>query len=553
MPTTSDKPVDITNLKQLGIFQGNSSFRIVRAIISTVIFTSIILNSALANYICIFLTNKQRYHLEMERKRKHSLGKKETHAKKEKQSEEHLAGSKEYERSPVHSQRSSICNEQETDRGRERTRQRFSKEHREQAPERYQSSSKDEEQGRQKKAKLSLSGKLGSQSYQQFDSRNMPDMQKVYLPKKHSLKRSRKSEDEDKPCSLKKQKSSFGKQGQEKSVEEIGGSGQSKKSKKHPALSLDGYQFHSTLGKGNFGKVMLASYKSTNKRVAVKVINKKKENQASVLTENRVLQMAVGSPFLCQGFAAFQSEMNSFLVMDYIQGDTLDAFMAKKGSLSVEESKFISAELICGLQYLHSHGIIHRDLKPENILLTREGHVKIADFGLAAENILGDKKIRERVGTPVNMAPEVLMNKEYGVSADWWALGILLFRMLTGKFPFNDKVKLLTYVKQVLKAPPRYPAWLSSEIRDILDKLLNKNPKTRLGVIGNIRDHPFYRDINWGDLEECKVSPPFLPFATSDHETSTVDFNQSFMKDNISSCDDHHISGLSYVNSEWQE
>ncbi|CAH2327761.1 kinase C delta type-like [Pelobates cultripes] len=500
----------------------------------------------------------------MERKRKHCLGKKETHAKKEEQFEEHLAGSKEYEISPVHSQRSSICNKQETDRGRERTRQCFSKEHREQAPERYQSSSKDEEQGRQKKAKLSLSGKLGSQCYKQFDSKNMPDMQKngqVCLPKKHSLKRSRKSEDENKPCSLKKQKSSSGKQGQEKSVEEIGGSGQSKKSKKHPALSLDGYQFHSTLGKGNFGKVMLASYKSTKKRVAVKVINKKKENQASVLTENRVLQMAVGSPFLCQGFAAFQSEDSNLAISIHRPDSQLSTMLFKKievcirfdGTLDSKESKFISAELICGLQYLHSHGIIHRDLKPENILLTREGHVKIADFGLAAENILGDKKIRERVGTPVNMAPEVLMNKEYGVSADWWALGILLFRMLTGKFPFNDKVKLLTYVKQVLKAPPRYPAWLTGEIRGILDKLLNKNPKARLGVIGNIRDHPFYRDINWGDLEECKVSPPFLPFATSDHETSTVDFNQSFMKDNISSCDDHHINGLSYVNFEWQE
>ncbi|XP_041440936.1 protein kinase C delta type-like [Xenopus laevis] len=124
---------------------------------------------------------------------------------------------------------------------------------------------------------------------------------------------------------------------------------------------------------------------------------------------------------------------------------------------------FYSAELICGLQYLHSLGIIHRDLKPENILLTCEGHVKIADFGVAAEEVFGHNTIRGKTGTCWYMAPEMLANKKYNAAIDWWAFGIILSEMAIGRSPFDD------YQQDTEK--PVFPEWISTTLQDLLKKV----------------------------------------------------------------------------------
>ncbi|XP_031747548.1 protein kinase C delta type-like [Xenopus tropicalis] len=106
------------------------------------------------------------------------------------------------------------------------------------------------------------------------------------------------------------------------------------------------------------------------------------------------------------------------------------------GIVRKEDRRFYSAEIICGLQYLYSIGIVHRDLKPDNILLDQEGHIKIADFGLAAYNMFGNKTARGRAGTRGYMAPEVLQMKKYNAAADWWSLGVIIYQMATHTLPF---------------------------------------------------------------------------------------------------------------------
>uniref|UniRef100_A0A8C5PMG0 Protein kinase domain-containing protein n=1 Tax=Leptobrachium leishanense TaxID=445787 RepID=A0A8C5PMG0_9ANUR len=253
-------------------------------------------------------------------------------------------------------------------------------------------------------------------------------------------------------------------------------------------------------------QVMLALHEKTNHLVAIKEIVKGSVPARAIHLEQRLLEMAQGCPFLSHGLTAFHNKTNTYLVMEYVQGGSLHDFLAKKHVLNLDEARFIAAELICGIQFLHSHGVIHRDLKPENTLMSYEGHVKIADFGLAAENIVGRKKAVGQYGTLKYIAPEVLGDKRYGCSADWWSLGVMICQMITGQFPFKAE----DYSRNILKARPCYPEWLSTDARDLLNRLLDKNPKSRLEFSRNIRKHAFFSDIDWKDLELCRVRPPYL-------------------------------------------
>ncbi|OCT99928.1 hypothetical protein XELAEV_18005712mg [Xenopus laevis] len=185
-------------------------------------------------------------------------------------------------------------------------------------------------------------------------------------------------------------------------------------SKKHHAdspelpdpLAISNYQFHSELGEGTFGKVFLATLSNKKQNVAIKVIKKtSKISCVKIKTESNVLRIAKENPYLCQGFAAFQSQSHSFLIMEFASGGSLWDQLAKYQRLEMSRVLFYSAEIACGLDFLHDRGIIHRDLKPENILLDQEGHVKISDFGLALETF-GDR-VTGYAGTLGYIAPEV--------------------------------------------------------------------------------------------------------------------------------------------------
>ncbi|XP_069823925.1 protein kinase C delta type-like [Dendropsophus ebraccatus] len=258
-------------------------------------------------------------------------------------------------------------------------------------------------------------------------------------------------------------------------------------------------QFHHVLGEGNYGKVVLAEDIVTSQRFAVKVIMKRllleDIEEADVMVENRVLQLASGSPFLVHADFAFQTKMLVLLGLEYVSCGDFDQFLKTNGRLNIPSTRFYAAELVCGIQYLHARGVIHRDLKPENILVAETGHVKITDFGLALENIFGDRKATECAGTKGYMAPEMLAEEGYGAGADWFSFGVIMNKMVTGRREYHPALFDDT----------------SSGAEDFIIQLLQRDPAQRLGVAQNIREHPFFQCIDWVSVEALGMTPPNNP------------------------------------------
>ncbi|XP_041425225.1 protein kinase C delta type-like isoform X2 [Xenopus laevis] len=290
---------------------------------------------------------------------------------------------------------------------------------------------------------------------------------------------------------------------------------------------------------------MLATLTSRKQLVALKVLEKRPE----IMKEHRALKIAGGSPFLCHAYAAFQSKLQAFFVLEYASGGSLSTVM-ENGPFPTSTVMFYAAEMVCGLQFLHSRGIVHRDIKLENILLDQNGHIKICDFGLVAHNIFGNRTTRGRIGTYGYMAPEVMLMKEYNAAADWWSLGVVIYRMAIGRSPFyNGRVRTMVQ-ESTVSDEPQYPEWISPELQDLLEKLLKKNPQHRLGTNGNIREHPFFASINWVELESLKVKPPLQPrMPSTDSSGSSLEIE----KDNIGCNDINILSGFSFINPNWQE
>uniref|UniRef100_A0A8C5PT63 Protein kinase domain-containing protein n=1 Tax=Leptobrachium leishanense TaxID=445787 RepID=A0A8C5PT63_9ANUR len=285
------------------------------------------------------------------------------------------------------------------------------------------------------------------------------------------------------------------------------------------SLSPDDFIFHAVLGEGNYGKVLLASNRRTKKTVAVKIMAKKillDGRRDSTLTEQRVLELAAGSPFLVKGYGAFQTTSNLYFIMEHLAGGDLDTFLRRNMILDMNVIIFFMAELVCGLEYLHKNGVIHRDLKPENVLLDAVGHLKISDFGLALEGMFGKKTAREYAGTLGYIAPEMERGRSYNAGVDWWALGVILEEMSKRATHGRDPCE----ANLMLPDTPNHPECLTS---DILDRLLCHSRSKRLRAAASIRSHPFFQSIDWKELEAGMVDPPFtLSTPSLDNLTSTV-------------------------------
>ncbi|XP_048881536.1 protein kinase C theta type [Brienomyrus brachyistius] len=291
-------------------------------------------------------------------------------------------------------------------------------------------------------------------------------------------------------------------------------------------FTIDDFTLHKMLGKGSFGKVFLAELKSNNQFFAIKALKKDvvlmDDDVECTMVERRVLSLAWGHPFLTHLYCTFQTKENLFFVMEYLNGGDLMFHIQNCQKFDLQRSIFYGAEIICGLQFLHSKGIIYRDLKLDNVLLDADGHIKIADFGMCKENMYGDARTSTFCGTPDYIAPEILLEQKYGYSVDWWSFGVLLYEMLIGQSPFHghDEEELFQSIRT---DDPVYPPWLPMDAHDILIKLFVREPERRLGVKGNIRQHSFFRDVDWTALEGRQVEPPFRPIVKSPNDCSNFD------------------------------
>eukprot|EP00475_Leptophrys_vorax_P045041 TRINITY_DN9241_c0_g1_i1.p1 TRINITY_DN9241_c0_g1~~TRINITY_DN9241_c0_g1_i1.p1 ORF type:complete len:548 (-),score=153.60 TRINITY_DN9241_c0_g1_i1:97-1740(-) len=296
-------------------------------------------------------------------------------------------------------------------------------------------------------------------------------------------------------------------------------------------VTVEDFDLIRTVGRGSFAKVLLVRKRDTQKVYAMKILKKEvliARNQVEHTASERKFVGIAKHPFIIDLKFAFESPSKLYMVTEFYPGGELFFHLKTKRRFTEAEARFIIAELVLALEYIHSLGFVYRDGKPENIMLDRTGHIGLTDFGLSKEIGVGGHT-STFCGTPEYLAPEVLRGVAYGKEVDWWALGILLYEMTVGIPPFYSQNVNEMYHK-IQHGALRFPPFLSQQIRNLITELLDRNPETRLGAgeanSEAIKAHPFFADINWENLYNKAVDPPYKPRfegAVADDDTTLFD------------------------------
>uniref|UniRef100_A0A673GWN8 non-specific serine/threonine protein kinase n=1 Tax=Sinocyclocheilus rhinocerous TaxID=307959 RepID=A0A673GWN8_9TELE len=302
--------------------------------------------------------------------------------------------------------------------------------------------------------------------------------------------------------------------------------------------TMHDFEYLKLLGKGTFGKVILVKEKATGKYYAMKIL-KKEVIVAKVVLHKLYQTLNVNIPLIVnvttpnvtsvfQGLKySFQTHDRLCFVMEYANGGELFFHLSRDRVFSEERAQFYGAEIVSALDYLHSEkNVVYRDLKLENLMLDKDGHIKITDFGLCKEGITEGATMKTFCGTPEYLAPEVLEDNDYGRAVDWWGLGVVMYEMMCGRLPFynQDHEKLF---ELILMDEICFPRTLGPEAKSLLSGLLQKDPKQRLGGgpddAKETMQHKFFAGIEWQDVYEKKLVPPFKPQVTSETDTRYFD------------------------------
>jgi serine/threonine protein kinase len=372
-------------------------------------------------------------------------------------------------------------------------------------------------------------------------------------------------------------------------------------------VGVKDFQLVKPISKGAYGRVFLAQKSTTGDLYALKVMSKRDvraKKQAGHIKSERNIAAHTACPYLVRFYYAFQTRINLYMVMEYLPGGDLASLLRALGRFDVDMARAYIAETVEALEYLHHAGVVHRDIKPDNLLLTAQGHLKLTDFGLSSYGLLPKAPISaltaspstpivartgaaaagysssadnspvanrsydlactppdasampppasapqqpgagDFVGTPDYLAPEVILGLGHSFTVDWWAVGVLVFEMLTGCPPFNADSAHAVFAR-ILDGRIPWPGCsgerdgdcdagddgdaeededddvdIPPEARDLIERLLDANPKKRLGAGGadELKSHAFFNGVDWDELLEH--DGPFVPQLDTPDDTS---------------------------------
>jgi len=296
------------------------------------------------------------------------------------------------------------------------------------------------------------------------------------------------------------------------------------------AFSVDDFELGRTIGKGRYARVRLARLKGVGSSIplCLKILKKQDicmMNQVDHIVNEKDVLASARHPFIIQMVQTFQDKTRLYMALELVNGGELFNLLRSEKRFKDNMARFYISEVVVALEYLHGMLIAYRDIKPENILIHRTGHIKLTDFGFA--KYLKGEKTYTTCGTPAYMAPEIIRGKGHGLAVDWWAAGILLFEMFSGRPPFvaqeDHEVCRLIAQGHVL-----YPPVMSKVNKDIITRLLIADPARRLGnpeAPGmSIREHQFFKDVDWEAVNAGALQPPWRPqVRNADEDTSLFD------------------------------
>lgn len=298
-------------------------------------------------------------------------------------------------------------------------------------------------------------------------------------------------------------------------------------------VKFDDFEMKQVLGSGSFGRVVLAKHKASNRVYAIKLLIKKhvvKSKQIQHTLNEKVVLESLNFPFVVHLECFFQDNSHLYFTLPLISGGELFTHLRKFGRFEETLARFYGAQVLLGIEYLHYLDLVYRDLKPENLLIDSQGYVKITDFGFC-------KQVRGRTwtlcGTPEYLAPEVILSRGYGKSVDWWSFGVLLYEMCAGIPPFYAKDHLKLYEKIVqgkFKISSHFSPELAELVSHILQVDLSKRYGNLKGGINEIKEHSWFKNVNWLDLLNYREVPQFVPHVKNATDISNFDYEPHELK-----------------------
>ena len=307
------------------------------------------------------------------------------------------------------------------------------------------------------------------------------------------------------------------------------------------------------LGVGTFGKVWLVSHKKSGSAYALKMLNKREiigHHQVEGVIREKNIMTSIDHPFVVNLICTFQDDRHLYMLIEMVQGGELFSVIhtETRDGIPNANSRFYAACILESLAHLHHRHITYRDLKPENILIDALGYCVLVDLGFA--KIVMDKTYT-LCGTPLYLAPEVILSRGHDKGADYWSLGCLMYEMILGQTPFYDhNIDQITLFKRIVHGRYRFPSHsFSEEAQDLIAGMLANKLTQRLGCLAqaerDIKDHPFMADINFGKLGKRMMKAPWVPmlrdpldascFESWDHlddKETTVDYKSLSKKEN---------------------